>query len=340
MRRLDYWKSLLLPENYDASTIRRLTLRAIVWITGLTLAWYVWHQHVGSYERTRPWKAAPIISVERTCPRPTYETLADQSSDIKPTTTRTTDAALPAASQIICMTTFTDEKKRATAQKLYGWRSFDGMLDITWKNKQSYANKHGYQLFDESNQVDKSRPPGWSKVPAVRRLFKEENCTWVFFLDADTVIMDSARKLEEFIPTDPTKHLVMAPDKTMKNGYNSGAWFLRNSEWSLDLLEKWWSKTWHVRQVGISKSGDQAGLNACLKGVFAENGQGLAPKQCNFNSFAAIVDPKEYPDHEVHFKQKEYFLSEYYYHKGDFLMHAAGVDNKEVVVREFLELAT
>ena len=279
------------------------------------------------YESHRSWKPAPIIDVLRTCVKPEYETLA----------------AAPEKAGSICITTFTDEKRRATMQKLYGWRSFSGVMDMTWKNKQNYANKHGYQLFDGSDLVDNSRPPGWSKVPVIRRLLKEENCTWVFFLDADTVIMDSNRRLEEFLPADPTKHIVMAPDKTMKNGYNSGAWFLRNSEWGLELLERWWKQKKFIKAVGVSKSGDQAGLNQCLKtkttNEFEKGGHGVAPRQCNFNSFTVMIEPKEYNEHVTNLNDKEYFMSEYYYHKGDFIAHAAGVDNKEDTVRMFLEFA-
>jgi galactosyl transferase GMA12/MNN10 family len=300
---------------------------------------YIQHRFTAHYESHRPWKPAPILQLNRECPRPDYRTVTDEIRD-----SNIGSSNLPKFDpHSICITTFTDEKKRSIWQMLYGWRSFHGVLDITWENKRNYASKHGYRLWDASDQVDARRPPGWSKIPAVRRLLQEENCTWVFFLDADTVIMDSKRKLEEFLPSDPTKHLVMAPDKTMKNGYNSGAWFIRNSDWSLALLDKWWSKTEHIKPVGLSKSGDQAGLNACLKTLqhneFDQDGHAVAPRQCNFNSFTIMIDPRDYEENAVNIKDKEYYMSEFYYHKGDFIAHAAGVDNKEDTVKIFLEYA-
>jgi hypothetical protein len=127
----------------------------------------------------RPWMLAPIAHVERTCTAPSYQTLSEQEQQESVRNNNNNHK--------ICLTTLTDEKQKSRATKLLGWRNFDGLLELTWKNKQDYADKHGYHLYNESDMLDKSRPPSWSKIVAVERLLREENCTWVFWLDADTV---------------------------------------------------------------------------------------------------------------------------------------------------------
>jgi hypothetical protein len=137
------------------------------------------HRSFSRYSSHRPWMLAPIAHVERKCPAPAYQTLSQQQQQQQP--------ILGNHKQKICLTTLTDEKQKSMATKFLGWRNFDGLLELTWKNKQDYADKHGYHLYNESDMLDKSRPPSWSKIVAVERLLREEKCTWVFWLDADTV---------------------------------------------------------------------------------------------------------------------------------------------------------
>lgn len=136
------------------------------------------HRSVSRYMSHRTWMLAPIAHVERKCPAPSYQTLSQQQQN---------QQAISNNNDKICLTTLTDEKQKSMATKFLGWRNFNGLLELTWKNKQDYADKHGYHLYNESDMLDKSRPPSWSKIVAVERLLREENCTWVFWLDADTV---------------------------------------------------------------------------------------------------------------------------------------------------------
>jgi galactosyl transferase GMA12/MNN10 family len=89
----------------------------------------------------------------------------------------------PVAPHSICLTTLTDEAVGGWYQKLFRWRNYNNLLDITWGNKQQYVAFHGYRLFNESTtSLDTTRPPSWSKIKAVKRLLLEENCQWVFWM--------------------------------------------------------------------------------------------------------------------------------------------------------------
>jgi hypothetical protein len=71
----------------------------------------------------------------------------------------------------------------------------------------------------------------------------EEGCEWVFFLDADTVIMNSSIFIESFLPD--MYHMLITEQK---GTWNAGAWIIRSSDWSLPF----WMRGW--------KSGDNDAL--------------------------------------------------------------------------------
>ena len=80
----------------------------------------------------------------------------------------------------ICITTLTDAKKADFLQKMLRWRNFNSLLDMTLPNKQAYAAKHGYSLYDESDSLDTTRPPSWSKITARRCPLPSRGCSCVF----------------------------------------------------------------------------------------------------------------------------------------------------------------
>jgi len=297
--------------------ITRLGLSRLIAL--VLLFTFMVHRSISSYMSHRPLMLAPIVSVERKCPAPSYQTLSNEA------TTKT---------EKICLTTLTDEKSKSMATKYLGWRNFDGLLQLTWKNKADYAAKHGYYLFDESDMLDKSRPPSWSKIRATQRLLQEENCTWVFWLDADTVIMNSDKRIEDFLPADSTKDLLMSRDNG--GGYNAGVWLVRDTAWGRDFLQTWWDMKSFVRPPGLSHSGDNAALKVLLANMKDFDQHVLAPARCTFNSFAKVVVPSEFEDVTSDLPRQDFYLAEAYYHKGDLLAHVAGVDNKVEILKMLL----
>ena len=108
---------------------------------------------------TTVWEKAPINHIERQCPATGYPVVKSKQEAGK-----------------ICITTLTDAKKADPLQNMLRWRNFNSLLEMTWPNKEAYAKKHGYYLFDESDSLDTSRPPSWSKIKAAQRLLTKENC--------------------------------------------------------------------------------------------------------------------------------------------------------------------
>ena len=276
---------------------------------------------------------APLNYIQRECPPPTYPTLHPNSSSFSSSLGSSSKQNQQQNQQQrpkICLTTLTDATHADWWQRMVRWRDFGNLLDMTWPNKQHYCDKHGYQLFNESAQLDTSRPPSWSKIRAAHRLLTEEDCDWVYWMDADTVIMNSDKRIEEFLPTPETGiDLVIARQKGPS--WNAGAWLLRRSAWSLLFLEQWWNYTDHIRPKGLSVSGDNDALRTHLRAMDpAEFAEHIAvPPRCLFNSVARWVRKGDPPlDTVEKLQERKWYMNQELYHLGDLVAHVAGVDNK------------
>ena len=313
-------KSLTVREVVDPF-VRFLTLPRIVVV--VLVCTVLVHRSLSFRATHRSWTHAPTTFIGRDCPEPPYETVSSSS--------------FPQQLNI-CLTTLTDEKFKSWQTRYFGWRNFDGLMELTWDNKQKYATKHGYRLFDESDQLDQTRPASWSKIRAVQRLLKEESCDWVFWLDADTVVMNSDKKVEQFLPAGDTIDVLLSMDDG--GGYNAGVWLVRNSEWTHKFLREWWDMKSFVKPPGLAKSGDNDALKYKTAHMDeAELEHVGAPARCTFNSFAKFVKPVEYQSVQTRVKDHSWYMDESIYHKGDFIAHVAGVDNKVETIQLLLEEA-
>ena len=297
---------------------RANTSNVTIMALSLLLSVLLFHRMFSLYMSHRRWINAPITYIERTCQSPQYETLQDDSVSI-------------------CITTLTDSKSTSRFQRFMRWRNFDGILELTWQNKIDYAKKHAYFLYDGSDQIDTSRPPAWSKILAVSHLLEEDHCDWVMWTDADTVIMNSDQRIQDFLPADPTKHLLVGSDNG--GGYNSGVFLLRNTEWSKKFLQDWWNMRSFVRPPGMALSGDNNAMKALLKDLPDFDQNVLSPARCTFNSFAKFLTLSEQMDVITNLDSQPWYYSEDYYHKGDFLAHTPGYDNKGDCLRLLLQEA-
>jgi len=285
----------------------------------VVLSVLLFHRIFSLYMSHRRWINAPITYIERPCRSPHYDTMQDS------------DAGK------ICITTLTDSKSTSAFQRFMRWRNFDGILELTWQNKMDYARKHGYQMFDGSELIDTSRPPAWSKILAVAHLMNQDDCDWVMWADADTVFMNSDQKIENFLPADPTKHLLVGSDNG--GGYNSGVFLLRKSEWSRQFLSDWWDMRSFVRPPGMALSGDNNAMKALLRDMPDFQEHVLSPARCTFNSFAKFLTFSEQMTVMTNLNEQPWYNSEEYYHKGDFLAHTPGYDNKVDCLRLLLQEA-
>jgi len=107
----------------------------------------------------------------------------------------------------------------------------------------AYAARHGYEAVVSPEAVDPSRPAAWGKLLLVERhLAHNPSCEWLLWIDADAVITNAARRLEELI--DDADFLVS--DDPSSSPINSGVFLARNCPAVLDLLRRAYAKVQYL----------------------------------------------------------------------------------------------
>lgn len=108
-----------------------------------------------------------------------------------------------------------------------------------------YARRHGYQAVIGGESLDASRHPAWSKLLLIERFFVDHpSCTWLTWIDADAVIMEPTRRLEDFV--DQSVDFVIAKDRSSL-AINTGVFFLRNCPAAIELLRRAYVKVQYLR---------------------------------------------------------------------------------------------
>lgn len=133
--------------------------------------------------------------------------------------------------------------------------------EISSRNKHKYATKHGYSFLCECIPFDMTKPTPWKKIEAIRRYLP--NYDYVFWTDADSLIMNDTIRLENFI--EDNWDLIVTRDY---NNLNTGNFFIRNSNWSLKFLEKvdaqeqfiqhpWWEQAAIIYLIDIDNENEK-----------------------------------------------------------------------------------
>jgi hypothetical protein len=107
-------------------------------------------------------------------------------------------------------------------------------------NVTQYCQRHGYRLIARADGWEPSPLHCfWRKVGLVRQ--ELQDCDFVFWLDADTVILNMPTSLEEFV--DDEHDLFIAECGIPHLGvpyYCCGVFLLRVCEWSRRFMDDWW----------------------------------------------------------------------------------------------------
>ena len=112
------------------------------------------------------------------------------------------------------------------------------LLEIALPSFRSFADRHGYELVVASER-DASRPPSWSKIPALAAALEQhDEALW---LDADVVVIDGDDDLDA--PAGCWQAMVehLTADGAVPN---TGVWLIRRP--MLPILEEMWAMTRYV----------------------------------------------------------------------------------------------
>lgn len=145
---------------------------------------------------------------------------------------------------------FVKQKRRrsseATEQKCIGvLTGYDVaqrcLAAVSSPNKAQYCARHGYRFIEETGEFDSSRVPAWSKLLFLGKHLRDHD--WIFWSDADSLIMDGAVRLEQFLDEDYDLIITREDLDVGTGNVNAGQFFLRNSDWSFWFLEEVWAQT-------------------------------------------------------------------------------------------------
>nr|XP_043618078.1 putative glycosyltransferase 7 [Erigeron canadensis] len=120
----------------------------------------------------------------------------------------------------------------------------DHFLLRSFRNKVDYCRIHNYDIFYNNVLLDPNMRFGWGKIPAVRAaMMAHPEAEWIWWLDEDTVITDIEFKLPLYRYKDYNFIVHGWPKEVYEKrswvGLNAGSILIRNSQWSLEFLEKW-----------------------------------------------------------------------------------------------------
>lgn len=199
------------------------------------------------------------------------------------------------------------------------------VADITRPRKTKYCKKHKYDLiYDVFEKID--RFPTWAKVLGAQKFLPQYDL--LCFLDTDVLIMNYEIKIEDQIDDQHNIFIGLMPDfhTGEPTHLSTSAWIIKNTEWSIDFLKKWWNTTEYLNKVYPEK-----GVNTPATNGFG----GIYHEQSAF-SFLYDVDEDCRKNTKIMpfcwFNQREVN-----YKNGDFLIHFARQGNKIGRMNKFLK---
>lgn len=105
-------------------------------------------------------------------------------------------------------------------------------VKIGTESKRKYCNQQGYDFICIEENLDPSRELAWSKILAVLKVMENPKYKWVFWVDADSIIMNTAIRVEDLI--DEKYDFIINEDC---NGLNAGVFLIRNCNAAKKFLQ-------------------------------------------------------------------------------------------------------
>lgn len=105
-----------------------------------------------------------------------------------------------------------------------------------------YCEEQGYiyHVEKDDNKIKtelEGRSATWYKPKFITEVFESHNPDYVLFLDADAIISDPTRRIEEFIEDGFN---IICTEDYGPSVINAGVFLLKNSDWTKMILKKWW----------------------------------------------------------------------------------------------------
>jgi Methyltransferase domain/galactosyl transferase GMA12/MNN10 family len=186
---------------------------------------------------------------------------------------------------------------------------FRELGELSRANKEAYCLRHGYRFVCRTDGFEPDRPPAWSKLRFA--LAELDRADWVFWTDADSLVMNSAVPLTCFLQD--AVDLVLSADP-YQSGVNTGCFFVRSTAWSRRFLERVYEQTAFLHHPWWE--------NAALVELYRQDP--------DVRRHAAVVPNKLF---------NAYPFEGGGYAAGDFLIHFPGLKDREAAMRNYAAMA-
>ena len=111
-----------------------------------------------------------------------------------------------------------------------------------------YGRRHGYSVYVD-NDAKCDRHPSWHRIKSIPKLF-DRGYEYVLWMDADALFMRFDRDIAEVITGQHDLYLAQHDDASQPSKVpNMGVMLLRNSAWSLSLLDRLWAMEQYADHV-------------------------------------------------------------------------------------------
>lgn len=173
------------------------------------------------------------------------------------------------------------------------------------RSKQRYAQKHEYDFVCQTALLDSARPPAWSKILLVQKLLPHYD--WVFWMDADTLVMNDQIRLENLIDS---QYIFIGSEELSVAPLNTGVFLVKNNPLAFQLLKDIYAQTEYIHHLWW----ENAALIALLQ------------KEPSYQKHITLLPTRKmnayHPELFLHGTlRKEAEL----YQEGDFVLHLLGV---------------
>ncbi len=180
------------------------------------------------------------------------------------------------------------------------------------KNLTNYVISKGYTLIIYDQILDSNVYPCWNKILAI--LANLKNYDYIVWFDADAIISNPNKRIEDYVNLQPDKDLLICFDCVKdKECVNSGIMIIANTKWSYDLFERTWNNpTPHNHN-------DQ---NILYMEILKQSYPNITPKIKYPEICHELVHPKVYVFPENYFNSH---ITNYL--RDDFIIHLMGLDS-------------
>ncbi len=111
--------------------------------------------------------------------------------------------------------------------------------DANSKVLREYCEAQGYErLIDANATVPDGKTIHWHKIAMVRKWLAENQSGWFGWMDADTMIQNIEKRVEEWL--DESADLIVGDDKP-PNRFNAGVWFCQANERTREFFDRVWA---------------------------------------------------------------------------------------------------